>query len=94
MASDIKAVTYEGGATPTQSDTTADPAGPFAAFYVGGAGNVKVTDNLGNAITFVAPIVGQIINVAHSRVWATGTTATNIVCLNAYPEFLKRRGNP
>lgn len=60
----------------TTSDTVANK---FSAIYVGGAGNVKMTTREGNVTTFNAVPVGTRIEVATNLVWATGTTATNLV---------------
>jgi hypothetical protein len=62
----------------TTSDT--DP-NVFARLYIGGAGNVKVTTENGDAVTFTAVPVGTVLPIRVSLVWATGTTATNIVGL-------------
>lgn len=63
----------------TPADT--DLAAPVRALYIGGAGNVKITDTLGNATTFNAVQAGSILPVMAVRVWSTGTTATSIVGL-------------
>ncbi len=75
----------------TPSDT-AIITPPFDALYVGGTGAIKVdtagTDNLAQGVpadasigvTFVAVPVGPLA-VSVSRVYATGTAATNIVGL-------------
>jgi hypothetical protein len=60
----------------TPSDSTAICC---HGFYVGGTGNVKVTTAKGTAVTFTAVPVGAIIRLSCSLIWATGTTATNIV---------------
>lgn len=53
------------------------------AIYVGGAGNVKVTNPDGSTATFTAPPVGSIlpIELNNGFVNATGTTATLLVAL-------------
>ncbi len=83
--SNILAVTYEAAFTPTRSDTVDDPKGVFAAFYVGGTGDVKVHTMNGQDITFFAVQAGTGIPIAHTRVWSSVTSATNIVCLSAMP---------
>jgi hypothetical protein len=84
--SNIMAITYEGAAAVTQSDATADPAGPFAAFYVGTTGgNVKVTTIDGSTVTLAGTLIGQIYPIAITRVWSTGTAASNILGLRALP---------
>lgn len=49
--------------------------------YVGGAGNIVVTLLDGTTATFIAPIVGSILDISARRVLATGTTATNLLAL-------------
>ena len=49
--------------------------------YIGGAGNVRVTTDGGDDVVFVGLAAGQFIPVQVTRVWATNTTATNIVAL-------------
>jgi hypothetical protein len=63
--------------TPADSNLSA----AVRALYVGGSGNVKITDALGNATTFNAVQAGSILPVTAVRVWSTGTTATSIVGL-------------
>ncbi len=87
--SSIQAITYEGGAAVTQSDTTADPAGPFAALWIGGAGTgaLKVTLVNGDVVTLAGVTVSgnSPLPLAVSRVWTTGTGVTSIVGLKAMP---------
>jgi hypothetical protein len=83
--SSISAITYEGGAVPTQSDTTADPAGPFAGIFTGAGGTIKLTTTRGQTLTFVSLPAGVILPVATSRVWSSTTTATSMVGLCAMP---------
>ena len=49
--------------------------------YVGGAGNLKVLTVGGDEVTFTAVPVGTFVPVQVLSVFATGTTATNIVAL-------------
>lgn len=49
--------------------------------YVGGAGNIKLTTDAGDIVTFVALPVGSFIPVQTSKVFSTGTTATNLIAL-------------
>lgn len=65
----------------TPSNTTSYSQGIARALYVGNSGNVVVVDANGNAVTFTNVQNGQILPVAHQRVNATGTTATNMVAL-------------
>lgn len=64
----------------TPSDST-DLAAPARALYVGGSGNVKINDSGNGAVTFYGVAAGSILPVMARRVYATGTTATNIVAL-------------
>jgi hypothetical protein len=59
----------------------ADLAAPVRALYIGGSGNVRINDTGNGAVTFVAVQAGTILPVMARRVYATGTTATNIVGL-------------
>lgn len=80
-------IDYDGAATVTQSDATADPAGPFAAFIIGGtvSGVVKLTTVRGHTVVISAAI-GIIVPIAFSRIWSTGTTASlNLVGLYRLP---------
>lgn len=64
------------------SITTSDTApNVFTRIYVGGAGNLKVTTERGDVVTFSAVPVGTVLPIRTSLVWATGTTATNLVGL-------------
>jgi hypothetical protein len=67
-----------GGAAITPSDTVAVD---FNGFYVGGAGNIKVDLYDGSTITLNGVLVGSIYPMKVSKVYATGTTATNLVGL-------------
>jgi hypothetical protein len=49
--------------------------------YVGGAGSIKVTTVGGDDVTFVGIVAGSFVPVQVRKVWATGTSATNIVAL-------------
>jgi hypothetical protein len=63
--------------TPADSDLSAQ----MRALYIGGSGNVRITDPQGNVVTFVGAVAGTVLPVMAKRVWATGTTATNIIGL-------------
>lgn len=67
-----------GGAAVTKSDSTVVN---FRALYVGGAGDVAVTGQDGNNVTFESVPAGSIIPICCTKVLATGTTATKIVGL-------------
>ena len=47
--------------------------------YVGGAGDVKVTTVGGSTVTFAAVPAGGVLPVRAVRIFATGTTATNLI---------------
>lgn len=62
----------------TPSDETEyDP--PFDALWVGGGGDVAVTDTAGNTVTLSGASAGQEIRVAARKVMSTNTDATLIV---------------
>jgi hypothetical protein len=85
MSSDIGAVTYESGVAVTQSDTAADPAGPFCAFFTGAGGTVKYTDMRGKTVVLTGVAAGVIFPVAFTRIWTSVTTATGLVGFLARP---------
>jgi hypothetical protein len=66
-----------GAATFTNSDTVllANPS----IIYVGTSGNVKVTTAQGDDVVFANVPSGSVIPVQVIRVWATTTTATNLL---------------
>lgn len=49
--------------------------------FVGGAGNIKVTMMDGTDVTFTGVIAGSVLPIRVRRIFATGTTATNIVAM-------------
>lgn len=49
--------------------------------FIGGAGNLKVTMMSGVDVTLTGVLAGSILPLRVRRVYATGTTATNIVAL-------------
>lgn len=64
----------------TPSDTTVlDDA--TRALFVSGAGNLTVLMMDGQQVTFTAVLAGTILPVRVTKVFQTGTTATNIVAL-------------
>lgn len=69
--------TYGGAFAITPSDTTPQQC---AAIYVGGAGNVTVTTEGGNVVTFTAPPVGTILPIRCKLIMAA-TTATLLLGL-------------
>ncbi len=52
-----------------------------AVLYIGTAGNLKVTTVAGDAVTFIGIHTGAFFPVQVAKVWATGTTASNIIAL-------------
>lgn len=65
----------------TPSDTVNLPNGPARAVYVGGAGNLRIITGGGTDVTFSNLLAGQLLPVMAVRVFATNTTATNIVAI-------------
>lgn len=60
--------------------TTSDTAdNTWSYVYVGGAGDVKVTTENGDVVTYSSFPAGQTIYVRTRLIWATGTTATLMV---------------
>ena len=49
--------------------------------YVGTGGNIKVTTAGGQDITFSNVIGGLVLPFAVKRIWATGTTASDMIAL-------------
>jgi hypothetical protein len=68
----------------TPSDT--DRLNITSVLYVGVGGHVKVQTRQGSDITFYNMNNGQFVPVQVNKVYATGTTATNLVSMpiNAY----------
>ena len=71
----------ENAAAVTPADG-ADLANSTRALFVGGAGAVKV-DMVGGTtgVTLTGVVAGSVLPIRVSRVYSTGTTATNIVAL-------------
>jgi hypothetical protein len=61
--------------TPSDSVNFATPS----VVWVGTTGNVKVTTSQGTDIVFTAVPGGAVLPLQVLRVWANGTTATNLV---------------
>lgn len=74
----IHANAATGGAAITPNDSTAVD---FNGIYVGGAGNIKVDLYDGSTVTLNGALVGTIYPLRVTKVYATGTTATNLVGL-------------
>lgn len=51
----------------------------FEALFVGTAGTLKVTRPGGTTVTFGAVPAGTLLRIQTTLVWATGTSASNIV---------------
>lgn len=81
----IEAITYEDAVAVTPSDSTPDTSGPFAGLYIGVTGDVKVHTLRGSDVVFKNVPQGTTLRVAVSRVWTTGTAATNILGLKQMP---------
>ncbi|MGB3714492.1 MAG: hypothetical protein WA996_08695 [Candidatus Promineifilaceae bacterium] len=64
----------------TPHDTN-DLATPTRGLYVGVAGDVKVDSLDGNAVTYTELMAGVIHAISCTRVYSTGTAATNIVAI-------------
>ena len=69
---------YPGGATAITPSDTNNLDSP-SVVYVGGSGNVQVTTAQGDQVVFSGLSAGQVIPVQVIRVWATLTTATNLL---------------
>lgn len=54
---------------------------PTRGVYVGVGGNVKVDMVSGGTVTFVGVPAGALLPIQVERIYATGTTATNMVAL-------------
>lgn len=64
----------------TPHDTNFLPALTLG-IYVGGIGNIAILDSEDGVPIFVGVVVGSIIPVRAQKVFATGTTATNLLGL-------------
>lgn len=64
-----------------ESSDTADLGYVARSLYVGGGGDVSVKCVNGETVTFAAVPAGAVLPVAVLRVFASGTTATQIVGL-------------
>ena len=71
-------VAYE-AASVTPSDTGA--LSGVRGLYIGTGGDVKVDMEGGSAVTFSNAIGGSILPIRATRVYSTGTTASNILSL-------------
>lgn len=64
----------------TPSDATDLPR-PCRSIYVGSAGNLQVTMVSGATVTLTGLLAGVVYPLRVQRVWATSTTAANLVAL-------------
>lgn len=64
----------------TTSDTVVYEQ-PTRAIYVGGPGNLKVDMVSGGTVTFVGLSAGTVLPIQAERIYATLTTATNLIAL-------------
>lgn len=69
---------FPGDAAAVTPSDTAVLSAP-SVIYVGGTGNVKVVTAQGTTVTFVGLPAGAVIPVQVIQVYATDTTATNLV---------------
>ena len=74
-----KSDSFRGAASITPSDS-ADLTDPISAIYVGGTGAIKVDMVSGETVVFAAVPVG-VFPIAVTRVYSTGTAATNMIGL-------------
>jgi len=56
-------------------------AGNPCVLYIGGAGNVRVLTEGGDDVTFNGALAGSYFPIQVYRVFASGTTATNIIAI-------------
>lgn len=68
--------------TAVTPDNDTDLAEVTRGLYVGSAGDLKINDRHGNAITLKNLAAGVIHPIRASRVFATGTTALDIVAVS------------
>lgn len=69
---------YNDAAAITTSNTV-DHAWTFDAIHVGGAGNIVVVLENGQAVTLTGCLAGHVYRLRGIRVNSTSTTATNMV---------------
>lgn len=69
---------YPGGAVTITPSNTVNLANP-SVVYVGSTGNVRVLTAQGDDVTFNNVPAGAVLPVQVIRVYATSTTATNLV---------------
>jgi hypothetical protein len=69
---------YDAASVSTNDTARIDPT---RALFIGGAGNVKVDTVGGSTVTFNGLTAGSVLSVQVTRVYATGTTATDIIAM-------------
>jgi hypothetical protein len=69
---------YPGGAVAITPSNTVNLANP-SVIYIGVSGNIRVLTAQGDDVTFNAVLAGTVLPVQVIRVWATNTTATNLI---------------
>jgi len=82
--SSLSGQTYLISATPTNNKfniTTLAGGAVSVSMYVGGTGALKVRMKDGQDITFAKILAGSFLPIVVSRVYSTGTTATEIIAL-------------
>lgn len=77
--SDAATITADNAAPVTPSDSVDLDPWPYA-LMIGGSGDLKVTTRGGGTVTLTAVPAG-LLPLRVRRVWATGTTATDISAL-------------
>jgi hypothetical protein len=83
--SNILAVTYDNAIAVTASDTVDDPGGPFAGFYTGSGGTIRVLTIKNGDVTFANLVAGVVMTVAIRRVFSSTTSATGVFGMVANP---------
>jgi hypothetical protein len=71
---------YPGGALVVTPSDTVNLTYP-SVIYVGTAGNVRVMTAEGDTVTFVGLAAGAVVPVQVIRVYATSTTASNLIAI-------------
>lgn len=64
----------------TTSDTVVYDQ-PTRAIYIGGSGNLRVDMVSGGTVTFIGLTSGTVLPIQAERIYATSTTATNLIAL-------------
>lgn len=65
----------------TIGGTSIDNLENGVCLYIGGSGNIKVTMLSGQIVTFVGLVAGSFLPIQIKKLWATDTSATNIIGL-------------